>query len=30
VTVRDRDTTEQTRVKVDELLTDLRQRTNQV
>jgi glycyl-tRNA synthetase len=29
VTVRDRDTTEQTRVKIDDLLADLRRRTNQ-
>ncbi len=30
VTVRDRDTTEQTRVDIDDLLADLRRRTNQV
>jgi glycyl-tRNA synthetase len=30
VTVRDRDTTGQTRVAIDELLGDLRRRTNQV
>ena len=29
VTVRDRDTTEQTRVKISDLLSDLRRRTNQ-
>jgi glycyl-tRNA synthetase len=29
VTVRDRDTTEQTRVKIEDLLNDLRQRTGQ-
>ena len=29
VTVRDRDTTEQTRVKIADLLSDLRRRTNQ-
>ena len=29
VTVRDRDSTEQTRVKIVELLSDLRRRTNQ-
>jgi glycyl-tRNA synthetase len=30
VTVRDRDTTEQTRVKIDDILSDLRRRTNQL
>jgi glycyl-tRNA synthetase len=29
VTVRDRDTTEQVRVKIDDLLASLRERTNQ-